>query len=534
MKTVLVGINAKYIHSAAAVYSIAAFAGRFPQTGEICVREFTVNQSHDELLYGILAEKPDRVAFSVYIWNVRIVAQLLKELRRVLPECVLIIGGPEVSFGTKHTGIAAEDFDFCLAGEGERVFAGLLMQLEGREAPADWALRREGRTVRAALMQDLNELPFYFEGRMAEFENRIIYYEASRGCPYSCSYCLSAAEGGLRMKSTETVLRELEYLCTRGARLIKLVDRSFNARPDAARILEYLAQLPEENPVRVHFEIEADSLGEELLEAFAALPKGRVQLEAGIQSTCPEALRACHRSHSVDRLFANLRRLQQAGNLKLHVDLIAGLPEESAERFHRSFSEAWELHADELQLGFLKRLQGAPLCSLPTEDLCFSPEPPYEILRSRWLSPEDLYELKKVEDVLERYGNSGLFPIFLARLEARFPDAWSMFSQLAAFTAGRGLSFRPLGLLDEFALLSDFAGDDEALTEALLCDFYRCSPAEPPAGPLSRLAAKPADAASAARKIMKEAALPGHRLKLRFIRGEALLYDYTEGKGVRR
>ena len=532
MRTLLVGLNAKYIHSAAAVYSLAAYAREHAAaSGEIRELELSINQSHDELLYRILREEADCLAFSVYIWNVGTVTRLLRDLRALRPEAVLILGGPEVSYGLAQTGIAEEDYDYLIAGEGERAFAGLLLKLSACPVPAYLGLSVQGKTVRGAVMADLDELPFYFAGRMERFAGRILYYEASRGCPYHCSYCLSAAEDGLRLKSTARVLEELSYLCEHGASLIKFVDRSFNARPDAVRILEYLSALPEENPVRVHFEIEADTLTEPLLQAFSRLPAGRVQVEAGIQSTNPETLGACHRNPSTDRLFANLRRLLEGGNLKVHADLIAGLPYETAERFRRSFSESYALGVDELQLGFLKRLSGAPLASETELGLVFSPHPPYEILRSPWISADELMALKKVEDVLERFSNAGRFRAFMETLSGKMQDAYVMFEKLAAYLEERDKLFMPLSNAEEFALLAGFAGNDIGLLRALLRDFYASSSAEPPEGALRELAGKPEGAAAISRELMKKAGLPGHRLQVRFLEGEPLLYDYSEGSG---
>lgn len=526
MKTLLIGLNAKYIHTAPAVYSLSAYAGRY--LDDPCeVLEYTINQSYDEIYYTIAERRPDVAALSVYIWNVTFVGRLLHDLRRAFPECRLIIGGPEVSYGLPAA-IAEEDYDFLIAGEGERAFTALLCELSAAPYPAEWGFAREGKICTAAPIGNLDELPFFYEGQMDRFRHRILYYEASRGCPYHCTYCLSAAEEGLRLKSADRVLAELSYLVDHGAALVKFLDRSFNARPETAlAILSYIAQIPADNPIRFHFEIEADTLTEELLAAFERMPRGRVQLEIGIQSTNPDTLRAVRRNPSVERLFANVRRLLAAGNLKVHTDLIAGLPYEDLAAFAKSFSEAYALGAHELQLGFLKRLTGAPLAAEEGWHNRYSTVPPYEILENDFLSVADLARLKRVEDALDRFGNSGRFTDFFAALLLKFADAWTMFSALADFLADRGLGYQALGAMEEFGLLADFAGDDDALLTALLCDFYAYTSSDALPRGLSRIADRPGDATEQSLGLLRECGQRDRKLVCRFIGGKPVLYDYT-------
>ncbi len=529
MRTLLVGIDAKYIHTNPAIYSLAAYAERFaPGTGLLGTAEYTVNQEYSELLYGILREEPNAVCFSTYIWNVQTVRRLLRDLRRVRPQTRLILGGPEVSYGLGHTEIAEDDCDYVICGEGERAFAALLLTLAGREVPDDWGFETDGKRVWARPIENLDELPFFYEGRMELFRDRILYYEASRGCPYRCSYCLSAAEEGVRAKSAGKVLRELTYLVGNGAKLIKFLDRSFNARPELATvILSYLAALPEDCPTRFHFELEAETLTEPLLALFENLPAGRVQLEIGIQSTMSEALAAVHRNPSTEKLFRNIRRLVGSGRVKVHADLIAGLPYEDLGRFARSFSEAYELGCHELQLGFLKRLQGAPLAAEEGFGYVFSPAPPYELLKNDWLSPRDLGKLKRVEDCFDRFANSGRFVRFFAALAKEFDSAWELFETLADYLELRGLAFLPLGAQEEFELLAAFARKEPALLRELLQDFYAFTSSDRLPEGLAPLAARPENAAELSLELLRSANARDRKLVTRFTEGGAALWDYT-------
>lgn len=525
VKKLIIGLNAKFIHPAVAVYSLQDYAARFGV--ETDIKEFSINQSYDEIYYTILSQKADLVAFSVYIWNVELVARILKDIRKAVPSVRLVLGGPEVSYGLPLS-VAEADYDFCLSGEGERVFTALCLSLENRPVPTEWAFHKEGKNCFCASIKDLDELPFIYGSRMDAFRNRIIYYEASRGCPFHCSYCLSAAEEGLRLKSPQKVLEELAFLVANGATLIKFLDRSFNARIDSAlAILRYIASIPLDNPIRFHFELEADTLSETLIEAFQAMPRGRVQLEIGIQSTHPATLKAVHRNPSVERLFDNIRALGKNRNLKIHVDLIAGLPYETIREFKKSFNDVFSLYADELQLGFLKRLTGAPLATEDGLGNLFSSSAPYEILKNDFLSVEDLAHLKQIEDVLDRFYNSGRFRSFFRCIGDG--DAWAFFEKLAAFVKNKSLAFQPLGVMEEFGLLSEFAPH---LRIALLRDFYAFTSSDQLPESLADIARKPQNAAETATALLKQAGHRELRLMCRFVDGVACLYDYTEKDAV--
>ncbi len=489
MKTLIVAINAKYIHTNAAVYSLQKSAAAYEKrlslsVGTVQVKEFSINQNIESIYYEILAEKPDVVAFSVYIWNVEMVKSLCGDLKRVCPKMMIWLGGPEVSFGLEDKGFTEGSYDVIMEGEGERVFFSLLAKINGQEnlLPGDWNIYQNGKAFHAELISNLEELPYIYED-LTPFHNRILYYEASRGCPFRCAYCLSAAEHGVRELPLERVLTELADLERRGVPQIKFVDRTFNCHPKrATEILRWILQLPENSCTNFHFEVEADLLSDELIDIMVQMPKGRIQLEIGIQSTNPETLRACGRTERLERVFRNVQRLVGAGNSNIHVDLIAGLPLEDYERFARSFDDVYRLRAHQFQLGFLKLLTGAPMNQMvKTYDYVFSVHPPYEILSNRFLSSEDLYKLKCVEDVLERLYNSGRFQRFLSLLEPHFEGPFAMMEEIAELFRRRGLIFTAMGLtelFDEMVLYSERFSNSRQLKAALLLDHYAATPSD--------------------------------------------------------
>ena len=548
MKTLLVAINAKYIHTNAAVYSLQKSAAAYEKrlslsVGEVAVREFGINQSIESIYYEILAEKPDVVAFSVYIWNVDMVKKLCSDLKKAQPKMTIWLGGPEVSFGLAGKGVDEESYDAVMEGEGERVFYYLLARMVGQEEklPADWKVYQNGKAFHAEFIPDLEELPYIYDD-LKPFENRILYYEASRGCPFHCAYCLSAAEQGVRELPLERVLRELSDLESRKVPQIKFVDRTFNCHPSrAAKILQWIRQLPGSSITNFHFEVEADLLSDELVDIMVQMPKGRIQLEIGIQSTNPETLRACGRTERLDRVFRNVKRLVEAGNSNIHVDLIAGLPYEDYERFGQSFDDVYRMKAHQFQLGFLKLLTGAPMNQLvDAYDYAFSLHPPYEILSNRFLSSEDLYRLKCIEDVLERLYNSGRFGRFLVLLEKHFSGPFAMMEEIADVFRKKGLIFTAMGLtelFDEMALFSEQFDDWEELKQALLLDHYASTPSDRLPISLKDLAQLPErlQQESSRREQKLEAAgllrAIGRRerkMMIRYCAGKAVAIDYTE------
>lgn len=530
MKTLLVAINAKYIHSNPAVYSLQKSCRQYSrqfgiELGEVLVQEYTINQSHESIYYRIVAENPDIVAFSVYIWNLEVVRRLAADLKAVRPELKVWMGGPEVSYGTEHKNLT---FDVVMEGEGERVLFALLAREHGEQVPGSWQFTQEGRRASCAPIDNLNELPFLYDD-LTPFQNRIIYYEASRGCPFHCAYCLSSAEKGVRELPLPRVIRELSILAGQRVSQVKLVDRTFNCHPARAlALVEWLQDLPDDCPTNFHFEIEAGTLSEKLIEGLTALPRGRVQLEIGIQSTHKKTLRACGRSDQLEPVMANIRRLVEAGNMKIHVDLIAGLPYEDYRRFQQSFDDVYRLGAQQFQLGFLKLLTGTPMENMVAEHaFVFAEHPPYEILKNRYMSQDDLFRLKCVEDVLERLYNSGRFTRFLAALLPYFDGPFAMMASLARRAWQDGIIFQSLALLELFEWLASLPRS-RRLQTALLLDYYTATSGDRVPARLKALAMEPADRKERAAALLRRLGRRQRKMVIRFAGGKEFGVDYTE------
>ena len=523
-KVILAAINAKYIHSNPAVYSLQKAAQRYGTCDDIQIREFTINQNLETIYYQLLAEKPDVVAFSVYIWNVEMVKSLCRDLKKVRPQLAIWLGGPEVSFGIAGKGFEDASYDYVMEGEGERLFYALLQK---GDVPAEWGITFSGKSVRGNAIEDLAELPFIYDD-LAPFENRIIYYEASRGCPFHCAYCLSAAEKGVRELSLQRVLAELAYLEKQGVPQIKFVDRTFNCHPSrAAAILQWILALPDTSKTNFHFEIEADLLADSLVDLMVQMPAGRIQLEIGIQSTNPATLKACGRTDRLERVFGNVKKLLAGGNINIHVDLIAGLPLEDYQRFGKSFNDVYRLGSHQFQLGFLKLLTGAPMNELAEQyGYVFSDHTPYEIISNDSLSPQELLRLKCIEDVLERLYNSGRFSRFLALLEKNYASPFAMMEDISRIFWDKGLTFTAMGLAEVSDVLAEYF-PGEALHKALLLDYYAATPSDKLPAKLKTLA-QPITDKSRATALLKKVGRRDRKIVIRPVGEEMAAVDYTQ------
>lgn len=491
MQTLLCAINSQFIHSAPSVYMLKTAVHSYGRTfalspGELSIVEYTMNQPYETIYYDIVKRRPDILAFSVYIWNLPRIRRLCHELKQIRPAVTILLGGPEVSYGISHTGIPDSDYDCIIEGEGERAFFTWLIRRNcpGWQPPASWEYRQEGKCVRASLIPSLDELPcIYTEETLPLFQNRILYYEASRGCPFHCAYCLSASAGPVRLLSLERVFQDLEFLIAHGIPQVKFVDRTFNCQPERARqIIAYIIDHAGNKAMNFHFEVGGDLFTPSLIQELRRAPKGLFQLEIGIQSTYEPALRASVRKAPFDKIARNTMELLRSQNVHIHVDLIAGLPYESLEQFRKSYDDVYRLHAHQLQLGFLKLLSGAPLeTSIQEHDYRFSEEPPYEILCNRYIAPEDLLELKKIEDVTERYYNSGRFTMTLQKLEGEWSSPYSMMQHISQAFDRHGFHFLPLHSNVLYDILWEICQQlPEAATYRylLLYDFFAASPSD--------------------------------------------------------
>lgn len=444
MNIILTAINAKYIHSNLAVYSLKAFVPRYEE--EINIREYTINQPLDDILMDLYEAGPDVVCFSCYLWNIQYVEQIITELPKILPDTEIWLGGPEVSYDAPAMLGRYPMVSGIMCGEGEETFRELAEYFheEGKELHGirgivfrDWdgtVVRNESRPA-----MDLSSIPFVYE-KLENFRNRIIYYESSRGCPFSCSYCLSSVDKCLRFRDIGLVKKELQFFIDHEVPQVKFVDRTFNCRHDhAMAVWEYIRE-HDRGKTNFHFEIAADLLNEEELRLINSMRPGLIQLEIGVQSVNPRTIREICRRMDLDKVRSNTARIREAGNVHQHLDLIAGLPYENIESFERSFNEVYGMRPEQLQLGFLKVLKGSLMHEKAEEyGILYQDRAPYEVLSTRWLSYGEIIRLKKVEEMVEVYYNSAQFTNTLRRLEGHFPSAFAMYEALGAYYEKNGL-----------------------------------------------------------------------------------------------
>lgn len=482
-RILLVAVNAKYIHSNPAVYSLSAYAASLGFVAETA--EFTINQPEDEVLACIYRAAPDIVCFSVYIWNRIYTERLIRSLKKVLPGTEIWAGGPEVSFHSEEVLKEMPEITGIMRGEGEKTFAGLCRVWtktgEGYENIPGITYRYGSREIRSNPDQpcmNMDDIPFLYAGRSFD-SSRIYYYESSRGCPYRCTYCLSSVDKTVRTRSLEKVFAELSVFLSHKVSQVKFVDRTFNL--DAERTMEIWRFIKEnDNGITgFHFEISGERLSEKEISLLSKMRPGQIRLEIGIQSTNPDTLSAIERNGDTGRLFENCRRILKPGNIRLHLDLIAGLPHEDLDSFRRSFNEVYALKPSELQLGFLKVLKGTPMEEKTEEyGLAFKGLPPYEVLSTSVLSYGDILLLKDVEEMTEVYYNSGQFIHSLKMLEKCFPDGFAMYEALAAFCRTKKLTGISHSRIRRYEILLDFyaetvqEGDREKFAKALLLDLY--------------------------------------------------------------
>ena len=474
MQVLLVGINSKYIHTALGVRYVGEYARQ--QGHEVRLLEESINSSLLGVLEKIMAEDFAVCGLDVHIWNRDFVFRLTRLLRRLRPDAVIVIGGPEVSFEAERALQELPEADYLVQGEGELVFASLLAFLEEPQAelpPRHVAYRDvQGRVCLnggPAVVEDLGLLPFpYPDLRQIVQERRIVYYEATRGCPFHCSYCLSGTSHSVRLRPLSLVLEDLDRFIAAGVRLVKFVDRTYNLREDYyLPMLRHIAGA--RTQATFHLEIKADLLSERVLEFLATVPKGRLQLEIGIQSTNPPTLAAIDRRDRPRELARNVRRLLAYGNMHIHVDLIAGLPYEGLAEFAKSFNDVYALGAQMLQLGFLKVLPGTRMRrEAELHGLRYMDGPPYEVLATKYMPYGDLQLLRRLENVFEQVHNGGYFPHLMAFLSGYGADgAFAFYCRFTSWWLGHGLypqSHSPRALAEIlYRFIVEYFIDDQGL-----------------------------------------------------------------------
>lgn len=436
MKILLTTLNAKFVHTSLALWSIYRFCrDDFPG---LKFREFNINQELAWVFGEIYSEKANVVAFSCNIWNIEQTLIIAKRLKDLAPETTVILGGPEVWAEPEALLGKNPQIDLIVIGEGELTFREWLQEYLNDNG--DWEkisglVFRQGqsliKTPARKPISDLNQLPFPYPEDLTDFRQKLVYYETSRGCPYQCQYCLSANERGVRFLSLDRVKKELLMFINAEIAQVKLVDRSFNC--DIKRAKEIWRFLLEHQGVtNFHFEIVGELLDEESIAILCAAPRGLFQFEIGVQSTNQETLRLINRRMDFEKLKQQVSRLHQNSKVFIHLDLIAGLPGEDYRSFANSFNDNLLIEPDRLQLGFLKLLKGSGLRERVAEyGYHFTEEPPYEVLSSNWMGYEELWRLKTIEDLLERYYNSGRFQAVFRYILARTDNPFKFFEEFA-------------------------------------------------------------------------------------------------------
>ena len=466
-KFLLVAINSKYIHSNLAVYCLKAATA---YSDKVYIREFTINNQLEDILKNIYLEKPDVIGISCYIWNINYVKELLPELNKVLPGVKIWLGGPEVSYNTEEYAGRYENVAGVIKGEGEAVFKELMdCYMEGREKdiPSIPGITTvsDGKIIDnpCTLVYDMSDsvMPYYAAGyKEDDYKNKIIYYESSRGCPFSCSYCLSSVDKHLRFRNTELVLTDLKVFLDNKVALVKFVDRTFNCNREHSRKILRFIRDNDNGITSFHFEIAVDILEDEDIRIMNSLRPGLIQLEIGVQSTNQDTIKAIHRVMNLDKLRNNVTAIRKCRNIHMHLDLIAGLPYEDINSFRKSFNDIYDMKPDNLQLGFLKLLHG----SLMREEkdkygIVARDIPPYEVLYTKYLSYDDILKLKQVEKVLDMYYNSNMFVLSVRYLSGSFDDSFAMYELLSECFERRYSDGSLPSRNGKFELLYDFAGD---------------------------------------------------------------------------
>lgn len=523
MKILLTAINAKYIHSNLAVYSLKAYAKEYTEYIELA--EYTINHRVEYILQELYKKKPDVLCFSCYIWNFRYVQELIEEIHKLLPELSIWVGGPEVSYEPEGFLRQFPMVKGIMIGEGEETFRELCKYYVNQEHSAknpecftknpECFMKNPERFTRNPEVSTKNQecskknpqelqnihgllfrneenelvqtprrepvsmdkLPFCYD-HLEDFENRIIYYETSRGCPFSCSYCLSSIEKGLRFRSLELVKKELQFFLDHKVPQVKFVDRTFNCNHNhTMEIWKYIKE-HDNGITNFHFEISADLLTEEEIALIADMRPGLIQLEIGVQSTFAPTIQEIHRTMNLSRLEEIVKKVQRAGNIHQHLDLIAGLPKEDFDTFAKSFQEIYQLKPEQLQLGFLKVLKGSYMYEHQQEyGLVYQSNPPYEVMSTNWLTYEEVLKIKLVEEMLEVYYNSGQFEMTMKVLELAYENPFDMFLELGEYYEKHGLFAMNHSRIRRCEILLDFvrekdAGHEAIYKETLTFDLY--------------------------------------------------------------
>lgn len=487
MKVLLVAVNAKYIHSNLAVYSLKEYAEKYGKNKhEIKIKEYTINQYVEEIIADIYEEQADGVGFSCYIWNIELITQVINDLKAVNPNLRIVVGGPEVSYHPEQILAQNQNIDYVMCGEGEETFKQFLDNYENGElvnkkiGGLAYKSKNEMKVNPVMCPVELSRIPFVYKN-MKDFENKIIYYETSRGCPFSCSYCLSSIDKRIRFRDLALVKEELQFFIDNKTAQVKFVDRTFNCNPThAMEIWKYIKE-HDNGITNFHFEIAADLMTEEEINLISDMRPGLIQLEIGVQSTNEKTLEAIHRKTDISEIEEITGRIRANRNIHQHLDLIVGLPYEDYDSFQNSFNSVYAMKPDQLQLGFLKVLYGARISEeAEAHGIVYSKRPPYEVLQTKWITFDEVLKLKEVEAVVEIFYNSLQFQKTLEELEKCFASPFEMYEKLGKYYKEKSRNGAKHSRVNRYVLLLDFIMKETNCTteeclkwkDLLTLDFY--------------------------------------------------------------
>ena len=463
MKILLAAVNAKYIHSNLAVYCLKSYAASKGQEAEIA--EYTINQQPGEVLQDLYERNADVVAFSCYIWNIEFIKTVIKDYKKICPQCEIWLGGPEVSYRAEALLAELPEVRGVMVGEGEETFTRLAKayreELSLNEIPGIVVRGNNNEIIvtEPAKPLDFSAPPFpYGDENLSFFDNRIIYYESSRGCPFSCAYCLSSLDKRVRFRNMDLVKQELKFFLDRKVPQVKFIDRTFNINgPRTVELLQFIKE-NDNGVTNFHFEVAAELLTKEQIEILNSLRPGLVQLEIGVQSTNEDTLTAVNRKTELSELEKTVAAVRKKNNVHIHLDLIAGLPKEDLKSFKNSFNKVYDMNPHQLQLGFLKVLSGAPMEGMAEENgIVYQSAPPYEVLSTKWLSYDDIILLKKVEELVEVYTNSGQFVYSMMYLQKFVSSPFDLYEKLAAYYEEKNYAGLKLSRNKRYEILWEFA-----------------------------------------------------------------------------
>ena len=477
MKILLTAINSKFVHSNLAVRYLRAFTK--DMNYDCKIREFSINDRDEKILEEIIKERPNVVAFSTYIWNIEIIKRLSNLIKLVDEDIEILYGGPEVSYDSQNI-LKELNGEYIIEGEGEKTYREFVeYKLGEREINSIRSLyyKADGEVISNGKrpLMNMNELIFPYE-EDENLDNKIVYYEASRGCPFNCKYCLSSTTHGVRFLDIDRVKQELKYFIDKEVRLVKFVDRTFNCNHKfTMAIWEFL--INQDTKTQFHFEISADILKKSELELLRKAPKDRFQFEVGVQTTNDDVLNRINRFVNFSDIKEKVEELIQIRNIKQHLDLIAGLPGEDYNSFKNSFNEVYSISPEEIQLGFLKLLRGSSMREEAEEyGMKYSPYPPYEILKTKDISYDELIKLKKVEEMVDKYYNSQKFDNIIKYLVNKFDTPFDFYYTLGTYFDSKGYFDRNIGNSEYYRVFLDFnmeilKGDNSILKEILKFDY---------------------------------------------------------------